>query len=63
MGAAEGVGGDCPLSVFKVKHQKKPCSPGPELSFPFLQSNEEVISSGWKVLTKDLIKCLQMWRL
>lgn len=27
---------------------------------PFLQSNEEVISSGWKVLTKDLIKCLQM---
>lgn len=33
---------------------------GTRSSLPFLQSNEEVISSGWKVLTKDLIKCLQM---
>lgn len=33
---------------------------GTRSSLPFLQSNGEVISSGWKVLTKDLIKCLQM---
>lgn len=33
---------------------------GTRSSLPFLQSNEEVISSGRKVLTKDLIKCLQM---
>jgi len=59
-GCSPSCGASCVLPSTQGETSERILQSGTRLSLPFLQSNEEVISSGRKVLTKDLIKCLQM---